>query len=66
LLIPDLYALDIDLGLSDVALEQAQACVAGGAQRMQCALTLKRARELNVDRGRAEWRVKDRCLVIVA
>lgn len=63
LLIPGLYVLDINLELSDAAIGQASFGDLRGAEN---ARTLKRARDLDVDRARAEWRVNERCLVIVA
>ncbi|KAI0299008.1 hypothetical protein B0F90DRAFT_1631800 [Multifurca ochricompacta] len=65
LLIPELYALDIDLNLSDTALGQALFRAGAGPQGTEHALMLKRARNLDVDGARAEWHVKERCLVIV-
>jgi len=66
LLIPGLYALDIDLDLSDASLGQAPFQVGAGPQGTESALMLKRARDLDIDEARAEWRVKGRYLVIVA
>ncbi|KAI0255500.1 PIH1 family [Lactifluus subvellereus] len=66
LLIPDLYALDVDLDLSDASLEQTPFRVGADPQGTGNASMLKRARDLDIEGARAEWRVKDRCLVIVA
>jgi len=66
LLIPDLYSIDIDLELSDASPGQMSSCISADPRGMENVLTLKRARELDVDRARAEWRVNERCLVIVA
>ena len=65
LLIPDIYALDIDLTLSDASLGQELLRLGVGPQGTESVLMLKRAREFDVDRARAEWCVKDKCLVIV-
>jgi len=65
--IPDLYVLDVDLELSDAALAQAPTAVNGdGPQKLETNVMDERARDLNIDRARAEWHVKERCLVIVA
>jgi hypothetical protein len=55
-LFTDLYALDVDLDLPD------------GPQGTEYVTTLRQARDLDIDRARAEWRVwvKERSLVIVA
>ncbi|KAI0270746.1 hypothetical protein BC834DRAFT_863043 [Gloeopeniophorella convolvens] len=66
LLIPSLYSLDIDLNLTDAALGQALFRSGAGPHGTEQALMLKRARDLNVDGARAEWRIKDRCLLILA
>jgi hypothetical protein len=64
--VPDLYALDIDLELSDAELRREMLRVGAGPKETENVLMLKRARDLDVDRARAEWRVNSRCLVIVA
>jgi len=64
LLIPDLYALDVDLELPDGTSGRARSVV--DRQGTEYITTLKQARHLEVDRARAEWRVKERSLVIVA
>ena len=66
MLIPGLYVLDINLELPDAAIGQAPFGVETDLLGAENALTLKRARDLDVDRARAEWRVNERCLVIVA
>ncbi|KAH7882130.1 pre-RNA processing PIH1/Nop17-domain-containing protein [Phlebopus sp. FC_14] len=57
--IPSLYELDIDLEASDAELTSRF----GSVDRV---LELKRRRELDVDDARAEWRVADRAIVLVA
>ncbi|KAF8487067.1 PIH1 family [Russula ochroleuca] len=64
LLIPDLYVLNVDLELPDGALGKARSLV--GLQGTENVASLKQARDLDVDRARAEWRVEERSLVIVA
>jgi len=64
LLIPDLYALDVDVELPDETTGKVRSGV--DPQRAEYIATLKQARNLDVDQARAEWRVKDRSLVIVA
>jgi hypothetical protein len=64
LLIPGLYALNIDLELSDGAPGKAKSYV--DHQGPGNVAVLKRARDLDVDRAQAVWRVKERSLVIVA
>ena len=66
LLIPGLYVLDINLELPDAAIGQASLGVETDLRGAENVLTLKRARDLDVDRARAEWRVNEGCLVIVA
>jgi len=66
LIIPGLYVLDIDLNLSDSALERALFPIGTSTQEIEHALMLKRGRNFDVDGARAEWRMKGRCLVIVA
>ena len=56
--------LNIDLELSDGALGKARSSVE--FQGLENVAMLKQARDLDVDRARAEWRVKERSLVIVA
>jgi hypothetical protein len=64
LFIPDVYALNIDFERPDGALEKARSLVdLPGTDNVA---TLKQARDLDVDRARAEWRVKEESLVIVA
>jgi hypothetical protein len=65
LVIPGLYALDINLNLSDSALGRALFPPGTSPHEAERALMLKRARDLDVDGARAEWRTKERCLVIV-
>ncbi len=64
LLIPDLYALDIDLELPDEPLGKARSGV--DPQGTEYIATLKQTGHLDVDQARAEWRIKERSLVIVA
>ncbi len=64
LLIPDLYALDIDLDLPDRAPGKARSSV--DPQGAEYITTLQQARHLEIERARAEWRVKERSLVIIA
>jgi hypothetical protein len=64
-LIPDIYALGIDLTLSGASLGQELLRLGVGAQGTESVLMLKRAREFDVDRARTKWCVKDKCLVIV-
>ncbi|KAI0277865.1 pre-RNA processing PIH1/Nop17-domain-containing protein [Russula aff. rugulosa BPL654] len=64
LFIPDLYALDVDLELPDGTPGKVRS--GGDPQGTGYIATLKQARRLDVDRARAEWRVKERSLVIVA
>ena len=66
LVIPGLYVLDINLELPDAAIEQASFGARADPQGAENALTLKRARDLDVGLARAEWRVSEGCLVIVA
>jgi len=66
LVIPDLYELDINLDLSDSALVRTLFPPGTSPHEVEHALTLRRARNLNIDGARAEWRTKERCLVIVA
>jgi len=64
LLIPDLYALDVDVDLPDWTPGKAMSGV--DPQGTAYLATLRQARHLDVDQARAEWRVKERSLVIVA
>jgi hypothetical protein len=64
LLIPDLYVLNIDLEHPDGTLGKARSDV--DLSGMEKIAMLKQARDLDVDRARAEWRVKEESLVIVA
>jgi len=64
LLIPDLYALDVDLELSEGTPGKVRSGV--DPRGTKYIATLKEARHLDVDRAQAEWRVKERSLVIVA
>ncbi|KAI9435542.1 PIH1 family [Lactarius indigo] len=66
LVIPGLYVLDIDLNLPDSAFGRALFPTGISPQEAEHALMLKRDRNLDVDGARAEWRTKERCLVIVA
>src|SRR6266404_2491018 len=61
LIIPGLYVLDIDLNLSDSALERALFPIGTSPQEIEHALMLKRGRNFDVDGARAEWRMKGRC-----
>ncbi|KAN0142163.1 hypothetical protein V8E53_000625 [Lactarius tabidus] len=65
MVVPGLYALDINLNLSDSALGRAPIPPGTSPHEAERALTLKRARDLDVDGARAEWRTTERCLVIV-
>jgi hypothetical protein len=65
LVIPGLYALDINLNLSDSTLGRAPFPPSTSPHEAEHALLLKRARDLDVDGARAEWRTKERCIVIV-
>jgi hypothetical protein len=56
--------LNVDLELPDGALGKARSLV--GLQGTENVASLKQARDLDVDRARAEWRVEERSLVIVA
>src|SRR5258708_36251213 len=60
LLIPDLYALDIDLDLPDRAPGKARSSV--DPQGAEYITTLQQARHLEIERARAEWRGKKRNL----
>ncbi|KAH9056802.1 hypothetical protein EDB87DRAFT_1565958 [Lactarius vividus] len=66
LVIPGLYVLDIDLNLSDSAFGRAHFRTGTSPREVEHALLLKRDRDLDVDGARAEWRRKERCLVIMA
>jgi len=67
LIIPDLYVLDVDFELSDAALAQAPSAASGDSpQKSEENLMVERARNLDIDRARAEWHVKERYLVVVA
>ncbi|KAH9964955.1 hypothetical protein BC827DRAFT_1322316 [Russula dissimulans] len=67
LIIPDLYVLDVDLELSDAALAQAPSAASGDSPHKSGGnLMVERARNLDIDRARAEWHVKERYLVVVA
>jgi hypothetical protein len=66
LLIPDLYALDVDLELPDGTPGKARSGVDPQGTGTEYIAMLKQARHLDVDQARAEWRVKDRSVVIVA
>ncbi|KZT03324.1 uncharacterized protein LAESUDRAFT_729351 [Laetiporus sulphureus 93-53] len=60
---PPLYALDLNLDLSDAQISDAAKLSDASAAQ---ALTLKRQRDLDVDNARAEWRVGEGRLVIYA
>ncbi|KAJ7145925.1 pre-RNA processing PIH1/Nop17-domain-containing protein [Mycena epipterygia] len=61
--VPTHPPLDINLGVSDAEI----VAMSGGAPDSgHGALMLKRERELDVDNARAEWRVSDRVLVLIA
>jgi hypothetical protein len=64
LLIPDLYVLDVDVEIPGGTPGKARS--GADSQGAEYIATLKQARHLDVDRARAEWRVKERSLVIVA
>ena len=57
--------LDINLNLSDSALGRTFFPTGTSQREAEHALMLKRARDLDVDGARAEWRTKERCIVIV-
>lgn len=56
------YALDLDLSQPDSDIEK----YLGNEQSAQQALTLKRQREFDVDRARAEWRIAEGQFIIYA
>lgn len=60
--IPALYDFDLNLDASDAELSS----VFGKSGTSNEALKLKRMRNLGVDNARAEWRVADRTIVLVA
>ncbi|KAF8130378.1 hypothetical protein EV363DRAFT_1336099 [Boletus edulis] len=60
--IPALYDLDLNLDASDAELVS----VFGKNDTFNEALKLKRMRNLDVDNARAEWRVADRTIVLLA
>ncbi|KZP06881.1 hypothetical protein FIBSPDRAFT_1053288 [Athelia psychrophila] len=71
--VPGLYALDVPLDAPDAELVAASAhldsdgtttATAGGGGWETGALGLKRARDLDVEGARAEWRVEEGCLVV--
>ncbi|KAI0063296.1 hypothetical protein BV25DRAFT_1802318 [Artomyces pyxidatus] len=64
--VPRLYALDVDLDLPDAALAKALALEGAGPHGTEQGLMLKRARDLDVDGARAEWRVAEGRLVLYA
>jgi hypothetical protein len=66
LLIPDLYTLDIDLNLSAAILERGSLGLHAVPEEMDNVFRPKRVRDFDVDGARAEWRVRDQCLVIMA
>ncbi|KZP30164.1 hypothetical protein FIBSPDRAFT_850894 [Athelia psychrophila] len=75
LAIPGLYALYVPLDVPDAELVAASAhldsdgttaATAGGGGWETGALGLKRARDLDVEGARAEWRVEEGCLVVYA
>ncbi|KZP06868.1 hypothetical protein FIBSPDRAFT_966064, partial [Athelia psychrophila] len=75
LAIPGLYALDVPLDAPDAEPVAASAhldsdgtttATAGGGGWEAGALGLKRARDLDVEGARAEWRVEEGCLVVYA
>ena len=66
LLIPDLYALDIDMNLSGAFLERESLRLDAIPKETENAFRPRRVRDLDIDGARAEWRVRDQCLVIVA
>ena len=57
--VPALYTLDVDLDLPDAALPPSPPAT-------RAALELKRARDLDVDGARAEWRVAEGRLLLFA
>ncbi|KZP06876.1 hypothetical protein FIBSPDRAFT_1053285 [Athelia psychrophila] len=74
LAVPGLYALDVPLDAPDAELVAASAqldsdgttaAAAGGGGWETGALGLKRARDLDVEGARAEWRVEEGCLVVL-
>lgn len=65
LVIPGLYALDVNLNSSDSNLGRASFPPGTSPHEAEHAIMLKRARDLDVAGARAEWRTKERCLVII-
>ena len=65
LVIPGLYALDVNLNSSDSDLGRASFPPGTSPHEAEHAIMLKRARDLDVAGARAEWRTKERCLVII-
>ncbi|KAH9976764.1 pre-RNA processing PIH1/Nop17-domain-containing protein, partial [Lactifluus volemus] len=66
LLIPGLYALDIDLNLSTASLERESLRLDAVPEETETAFRPRRVRDFDIDGARAEWRVRDQCLVIMA
>jgi hypothetical protein len=66
LLIPGLYALDIDLNLSTASLERESSQLDAVLEETETAFRPRRVRDFDIDGARAEWRVRDQCLVIMA
>lgn len=60
--IPALYDLDLDLDAPDSKLLS----VFGKDETTNEAVKLKRMRSLDVDNARAEWRIADRAIVLLA
>ncbi|CCM03227.1 uncharacterized protein FIBRA_05352 [Fibroporia radiculosa] len=59
--VPDLYALDLNLDMSDAEIGQNAQL---SEKTVDQALTLKRQREFDVDRARAQWNVAEGQLII--
>ncbi|KZP06871.1 hypothetical protein FIBSPDRAFT_876069 [Athelia psychrophila] len=67
LAIPGLYALDVPLDAPDAELVAATAHLDSDRGSWETgALGLKRARDLDVEGAKAEWRVEEGCLVVYA
>ena len=67
--IPFLYSLDINLDLSDGDMAQSSRTIHGGNisdTHVQQNLTLKRARDFDVDHAAAEWRVAEGVILVYA
>ncbi|EKM52598.1 uncharacterized protein PHACADRAFT_164531 [Phanerochaete carnosa HHB-10118-sp] len=60
--VPSLYHLDVDLSMSDAQIMS----MFGGTSSESSPLMLKRQREFDVDSATAEWRVRERTLILYA